>query len=145
MPPYNRRFIEGRASTIDRCAERCRETVVRSEDEYPDRHDRADVLLVNLIRLSEACIDIAKHLTKALNLGLVRDSRSAFRLVFEVLDMSLDDADELSKMVGFRNLAVHDYTKVERRVVEDIVARHLELPIRFASQARGFAERNSAL
>jgi uncharacterized protein YutE (UPF0331/DUF86 family) len=34
-------------------------------------------------------------------------------------------AERLRRMVGFRNIAVHDYQTLDPRVVEAIVSRHL--------------------
>ena len=45
-------------------------------------------------------------------------------------------------MVGFRNLAVHDYTKIESSIVEDIVENHLALPLKFSINAKAFVKQN---
>jgi uncharacterized protein YutE (UPF0331/DUF86 family) len=35
-------------------------------------------------------------------------------------------ADTLKALVGFRNIAVHNYTKLEMKIVQNIIEQHLE-------------------
>lgn len=138
----NAKFINSRATTIQRCIDRLEEIHPRSVNEYPSSHDREDLLLINLIRLAEACIDIAKHVAKLTGHASLRDAHSSFRSAAEDLDISLKEAEALAKMVGFRNLAVHDYTKIESSIVEDIVENHLALPLKFSINAKAFVKQN---
>ncbi len=37
-----------------------------------------------------------------------------------------DMAPRMKAMVGFRNIAVHDYQKIKLNIVREIIERHLE-------------------
>lgn len=139
----NEGFIRDCSVTVERCINRCRETVERPVEAYPSKFDRADVMTINLIRLAETLIDMAKHMVKSEGLGLAKDSRTAFCLLVPPLNITFEEAEAPSNMVGFRNLAVHNYAIIEDSIVETIVRNELDLPSRVAeaikARARGEA------
>lgn len=59
-------------------------------------------------------------------LGVPQSSRDGF----EVLNKNNLIDDKLTKnlkaMVGFRNIAVHDYKKIEMKIVQMIIEKHLD-------------------
>ena len=79
------------------------------------------------------CIDLAKHMTSSEGLGQSATARDAFRAVAPSLGLTEEEADDLNRMVGFRNLAVHDYAKVEEEITSQIIRHKLRLPLRFVS------------
>lgn len=135
----NEEFIRDCSVTVERCIDRCRETVARPVEAYPSEFDRADIMTVNLIRLAETLIDMAKHMVKSEGLGLAKDSRTAFRLLVSPLNITFEEAESLSNMVGFRNLAVHNYAVIEDHIVELIVRNELDLPMRVADAIKARA------
>jgi uncharacterized protein YutE (UPF0331/DUF86 family) len=54
-------------------------------------------------------------------LGLPQESREAFDLLVQADRLDADLADRLKRMVGFRNVAVHDYTQINLDIVRAIV------------------------
>ena len=73
----NDKFVEARVQSADRCERRLRETHPRSVTDYPSEFDRADVLVINLVRLLEVCIDLAKHMASSQGLGPAANARDA--------------------------------------------------------------------
>lgn len=59
-------------------------------------------------------------------LGIPKSSRDGFKLLHEanLIDESL--AKSLMNMVGFRNIAVHDYQSLELDILESIIHNHLD-------------------
>lgn len=86
----------------------------------------ADDVLLNLQRACESSIDAAMHLVRIHRLGVPQETREAFDLLERAghLDPSL--ATRLRKMVGFRNVAVHDYQKLNLDVVRAILVERLD-------------------
>jgi uncharacterized protein YutE (UPF0331/DUF86 family) len=72
------------------------------------------------------------HVVRVRELGIPQDRRDGFRLLAEakIIDEALCSA--LQRMVGFRNIAVHDYQRIARPVIDHIVAHGLEDLLRFA-------------
>jgi len=91
-----------------------------------------DSVVLNIQRACEASIDAAMHVVRVRELGIPQDRRDGFRLLAEakIIDEALCRA--LQRMVGFRNIAVHDYQRIARPVIDHIVAHGLEDLLRFA-------------
>lgn len=118
--------VLGKVEIIERCVRRVRE--VHGGDGVAFRVDltRQESVLLNLQRACEAAIDLAMHLVRVDRLGIPKASRGAFDLLERAGVLSPALARPLRGMVGFRNVAVHDYRKLDLDVVEAIVERHLD-------------------
>lgn len=104
-------------------------TTIRSLDhELPGAEKewmRLDLTVLNLQRAVEAAIAVASHLISANGWELPRDARHALEILVArgVIPRTL--LKMLHAAVGFRNIAVHDYTKLDPLVVRGIAADHL--------------------
>ena len=58
-------------------------------------------------------------------LGVPQDSRDAFALLQPGGIVPVDLANRMQGMVGFRNVAVHEYTRLNLDVVRTIITKHL--------------------
>lgn len=114
--------IQNKVATIEKC-------VLRIESEmshdWKNNYTHQDALLLNLERACQATIDAANHIIKTKKLGLPKQNRESFDLLQqgEIIDESL--ASEMKKMVGFRNIAVHDYSSLNLQVVENVLRTKL--------------------
>ena len=65
------------------------------------------------------------HLIAELELGVPQTSREAFTILNE--EKIIDDSmtEKLKAMVGFRNIAVHDYQKLNLKIVQSIIENNL--------------------
>jgi uncharacterized protein YutE (UPF0331/DUF86 family) len=73
----------------------------------------------------EACIDAAMHIVRKRQLGLPQESRDAFRLLEEAGVLTKELSNEMQKMVGFRNVAVHDYRELSLEILRSILDSRL--------------------
>ncbi|MEA3291813.1 MAG: DUF86 domain-containing protein, partial [Pseudomonadota bacterium] len=87
---------------------------------------RQDAIAVNLQRACEACIDLANHTIRIRKLGLPKESRESFGLLAREEVIPLDLAKKLQGMVGFRNVLVHEYTKLDIGLMVDVIENRLE-------------------
>jgi uncharacterized protein YutE (UPF0331/DUF86 family) len=115
-----------KAAAIERAVRRVREEHAGDTRNLRDNQTRQDAIVLNLQRACESSIDAAMHLVRARRLGIPQETREAFGLLEQahVIDAAL--ADRLKKMVGFRNVAIHDYQRRNLDVVERIVLDHLD-------------------
>ena len=90
---------------------------------------------MNLQRMSELTIDIANYLIKTRKLGLPQDSADAFVLLQRAGLISEDMMENMKGMVGFRNVLVHEYKKLDINVMIDVIEHHLFDSQDFASRA----------
>jgi uncharacterized protein YutE (UPF0331/DUF86 family) len=65
------------------------------------------------------------HIVSEHRLGLPQSSRDAFDLLCKnsLIDEAL--ANRMKAMVGFRNIAVHDYQNINIEILKQIVEKHL--------------------
>lgn len=115
-----------KASTIERCLGRILEEYRGHEAELETNFTRQDALLLNLLRACEASIDAAMHLVRLHKLGLPQESREAFRMLEQGGVLKPDLSLRLQKMVGFRNIAVHNYASLDIAIVRAIVEERLD-------------------
>lgn len=115
-----------KSAIIERCIARVREEY--AGDERHLRHDmtRQDSIVLNLQRACEAAIDLAMHLVRSRRLGVPQESRDAFRLLVEAELLEPELGERMMKMVGFRNVAVHDYKALNLDIVQHIVTERLD-------------------
>jgi len=90
-----------------------------------DDETRQDAIVLNLQRACESSIDAAMHLVRIERLGVPQESREAFDLLERAGRLDTTLADRLKRMVGFRNIAVHDYQPLDIEVVRSIVHERL--------------------
>jgi uncharacterized protein YutE (UPF0331/DUF86 family) len=73
-------------------------------------------------------------------LGIPQSSRESFDLLAQADLITSSLADRLARMVGFRNIAVHEYQKLDLDKVKEIVEHHLVDFRRYTQQILGQKE-----
>lgn len=87
-----------------------------------DDQDREDIAVLNLQRATQAAIDLA---IAAEELELPATLRESFDRLEASAELSPELAARMRAMVGFRDIAVHDYQAVNRTILKAILDRHL--------------------
>jgi uncharacterized protein YutE (UPF0331/DUF86 family) len=82
-------------------------------------------VILNLERASQASIDIATHIEKSMKLGLPQSSRELFVLLEAADIIDVEISQQMQNMVGFRNIAVHDYQNLNIEIVVSIIDKNL--------------------
>lgn len=122
---YMSDVVLNKIQTIERCLKRIREEYVGHEESFEENFTKQDSVILNLERASQASIDIATHIVKAQSLGLPNTSRELFDMLLADSIISTDICKQMQGMVGFRNIAVHDYQNLNIEIVVAIVEKHL--------------------
>jgi len=117
--------VLNKIQTIQRCLKRIREEYVGHEESFEENFTKQDSVILNLERASQASIDIATHIVKTRNLGLPNTSRELFDLLLEGHIITENISRQMQGIVGFRNIAVHDYQNLNIEIVVAIVEKHL--------------------
>lgn len=121
-----------KAATIERCVRRAREVYGGVDTNLTDDLTRQDSIILNIQRAREAAVDLAMHLVRVQRLGIPQESRDAFELLVGAGTLDRQLADGLKRMVGFRNVAVHDYQRLNLDIVRAILQRDLDDLLAFA-------------
>lgn len=126
--------------SIERCIRQIRSYYdLPREVPFERDHLRQDAIAMNLQRAIELCIDMANHLIRTGKLGLPQDSRDSFALLEHEGVISSDLADQLKRMIGFRNVLVHEYRKLDLEIMTDVINHRLEDLLDFTVQVLGAA------
>ena len=65
------------------------------------------------------------YMVRKERMGIPQDSRDAFDLLITAGRLDSDLAGNLKNMVGFRNIAVHNYQKLNLDIVQNIIEDRL--------------------
>ena len=112
-----------KAATIERCLGRIQEEVAQDPD--LSGQTRQDAVVLNLQRACQAAIDLAMRRARTDGVGVPQTSRDAFRLLTKANALDAELSERMQKMVGFSNVAVHDYQALSLPIVRSIVAERL--------------------
>jgi uncharacterized protein YutE (UPF0331/DUF86 family) len=122
----SRDIILNKKASMERCIAQARAYYGRpSQEAFEKDFIRQDAIAINLQRAMELAIDIANHLIKEKKLGLPRESRESFALLERAGVISNDLSRKLQGMVGFRNILVHEYQKLELAIMIDVIENRL--------------------
>ena len=113
--------ILAKAEIIERCLQRVQDVYGGDAAKLRTDFTAQDSILLNLERACQAAIDLALHLVRVRRLGLPKESREAFELLEQAGLLPSEMAASLRAMVGFRNVAVHNYRDLDLEVVRSIV------------------------
>jgi len=80
-----------------------------------------DAIILNLERACQAAIDLAMHIVARDHLGIPQSSAQAFDLLAEVRRIGPALAAKMRRMVGFRNIAIHQYQELKLNIVRRVV------------------------
>jgi len=75
---------------------------------------------LNLQRSVQAVIYLATHIVASEGLGLPDTIKDNFRLLLEKKIISKEIAVKMERMVGFRNIAVHDYQLIDEEIFKNL-------------------------
>lgn len=88
----------------------------------PEHYGGAERFLQLVI---EASLDMGSHILAHQNLGAIEQSRDIPRRFFEHGHISEDLEQRWIRMIGFRNILVHEYLEIDRTVVHDVLCNRL--------------------
>ncbi|ANB02691.1 DUF86 domain-containing protein [Ectothiorhodospira sp. BSL-9] len=123
-----------KAATIERCVARAREEYAANPEGFHQDYTRQDAAILNIQRACEAALDMGQHLIRRERLGAPQSARDVFTLLHRGGWIEADLADVLKRMVGFRNIAVHDYQSLQIAITISIIKHHLDDFLAYSSR-----------
>lgn len=92
---------------------RAREEYLRDPASFATDVTRQDAAPLNIQRAYEAAQDMGQHLIRRERLGVPQSARDVFTLLAQSQRIDPELADSLKRLVGFRNITVHDYQALQ--------------------------------
>lgn len=117
--------IYNKMEIIERCLKRVNEVYEGNPENLKD-YTKQDSIVLNIQRAIEATIDMAMHIISIKKLGIPKNSRDAFEVLQHHGIINKESLGRLKNMIGFRNIAVHNYQKLNLEILEQIIENNLK-------------------
>jgi len=115
-----------KAAIIERAVARAREEYAAAGERFATDYTRQDAAVLNIQRACEAAIDMGQHVIRRDRLGVPQGTREIFDLLVQAHRIEPPLAEALQRMVGFRNIAVHQYQALQLPILIRILETHLD-------------------
>ena len=91
-----------------------------------DNITKQDSIILNIQRACELSIDIGNYVISKEKYRVPKVSREIFEILEEnsIIENSL--SINMQKMIGFRNIAIHDYKRIDILIIESIIINNLQ-------------------
>jgi uncharacterized protein YutE (UPF0331/DUF86 family) len=66
------------------------------------------------------------HVVRKRRLGAPQDSRDAFKILQDHALLDKESAESMKRMVGFRDIAIHEYDTLNLDIVRAIITQRLD-------------------
>ena len=122
----DKQLVSAKIESLRRAIARVRQRTPASAAALAADIDAQDIVSLNLQRAVQLSVDIAYHLaadTDAAEPGTMADAFAVLRDA-GVIDQAI--AEALRRAVGFRNIAVHQYEKMDWQIVFDVATKRIE-------------------
>lgn len=116
--------IYNKMQTIEKCVKRIN-VVYAGDFKNLNDYTKQDSIILNIQRACQASIDLAMHIVSERKLGIPQNSRDAFVLLNSNKIINNELTSKLKAMIGFRNIAVHDYQAVNLEILREIIENNM--------------------
>ncbi len=128
----DREVIEQKLESLRRCLQRLEDKCPPAPEILAGDVDLQDIVALNLSRAVQISVDIGAHLIAGMNVPPPGTMGQTFDLLVQEGLLSNEIAANLKKAVGFRNIAVHNYERINWLIVHSTVKYHLGDFVQFA-------------
>lgn len=130
----DRDLLEKKLAFIETCVS---ELTRLARPELIETDVREERFVAHTLQLAiQSALDTASHIVSDLRLGEPETNRELFSLLRDEIGLTDELTDRLQKMAGFRNILVHGYQAVERRILRHVLEHNLDDLLGFVSLVR---------
>lgn len=118
--------ILAKCESIENCIKSIHKYYNQNPDSLQDQMIQ-DAIVLNLERACQLSIDLAMFLVRKFSLGVPKESREAFEKIHEKGIIGAVLLENLKKMVAFRNIAIHEYKKIDLDIIQLIIEQKIDV------------------
>lgn len=117
--------VIAKVDSIQRCLRRIKNVTGLQPDKLSNV-DIQDIFVLHLQRAIQGSIDLAAHIIAEEGWGVPAELREHFDILYknQLIDQKL--TCKLRNMVGFRNIAIHEYQKIDENILKSILTKNLK-------------------
>jgi uncharacterized protein YutE (UPF0331/DUF86 family) len=120
--------------SIERCIQQIENYMARpSSVAFNEDFLLQDAVTMNIQRACELSIDMANRVIRMQKLGVPKESRESFAILYAAKIIPQPMYQSLVAMVGFRNILVHEYTKLNNDILQAVITKHIYVLLDFAT------------
>ena len=121
----DRDVVLAKVATVQRCLRRI-EDVTGLDAARLDDLDVQDIFVLNLQRAIQSSIDLATHVIASEGLGISDTVGGNFVLLANAKIITKTLSKKMRSMVGFRNIAIHEYQALDADILKAILIKNLQ-------------------
>ena len=121
----DRDVVLAKIAAIQKCLRRIKDVTDLNPDRLEEL-DIQDIFVLNLQRAIQSAIDLATHVIASEGLGISDTVRGNFVLLRNAKIITQSLSKKMQSMVGFRNIAIHDYQTLDVDILKSILSKHLK-------------------
>ena len=120
----NEAVLINKYESVERCINRINEEYENNPENLLD-YRKMDAIVLNLQRACEMTTDVAMYIVSTRKLGIPQTKKDAFELLNKNGLISKDICAKMKGMIGFRNIAIHEYKEIDENILQDVIENHL--------------------
>ena len=121
----NQDVIYQKTNSIQNCIQRIHDTIGKNL-ELVNQLNQQDIVVLNLQRAIQLVIDMGSYIIASYRLGVPQSLKEIFILLEQNTFIDHAISSKMQKMVGFRNIAVHDYQAINPEILKSVISNHLK-------------------
>jgi uncharacterized protein YutE (UPF0331/DUF86 family) len=118
--------VLNKLESLRHCLQRVQNKTPASVDLLVEDYDLQDIIVLNLERAIQTCVDIGLHIISDLDVPVPETMSQTFDSLRKAGCLDAAIAGRMAKAVGFRNTAVHAYQEIDWNIVYCIITEHLD-------------------
>lgn len=121
----DKNILVAKITSIEKCLKKVKEKCPPSIEAFEADEDCQDIVLFNLMQAIQGCVDLAAHIICDEEYGMAGTMNEFFYLLQGKKIITTDLQESMIKAVGFRNLVVHEYARLDLKQVYNIAANSI--------------------
>ena len=123
--------VLNKVASLERCIQRIRQVYNLNDQNLYENLMAQESILLNLQRTCEVSIDLAMHIVRKRRWGVPQENRDAFELLRANGHLDSELSEAMKRMVGFRNVAIHEDDKLNLDMLKAIITHGLDDVLKF--------------
>jgi len=119
-------ILAEKLESLRRCISRIDEKRPSRIELLIDNQDIQDILVLNLTRAVQLCVDIGSHIISESDETTPKTMGDVFETLQNLNIISEKTCGQMKKAVGFRNVAIHNYATINWEIVYTIAEKSLD-------------------
>ena len=130
----DKQTLLNKIASLKRCIQRIKDKITENSRILQNDYDLQDIVSVNLQRAVQVCVDISAHINAEMAARAPESMVESFENLKAAGIISAQTCNRMKKSVGFRNIAVHEYSTINWDIIFSVATKNLDDFRQFAGE-----------